>query len=189
MAALCLYLTDGSRKEMEEFLERASSSYIKARTSNGDRAARHATRAVLLQMDLLRRSNGTKQQVRERVREVAFALVGQSTEESNLCAALLLEQAALCFRSMPSPKQRQYAFHLILAGYQYISCSQRRHAVRAYSSALEVYANKGWTHIEDHVHFTLGRNCATLDASSQQSTSSCGCCATRDSRKRDSRPS
>ena len=63
---------------------------------------------------------------------------------------------------MPSPKARQFAFHLILAGYQYISCSQRRHAVRAYTAALEIYSNKGWTHIEDHVHFTLGRNCAAL---------------------------
>ena len=50
----------------------------------------------MLQLDLLRRPGGAKQKdvmaVRERVREVAFALVGQSTEESNLCAALLLEQ-------------------------------------------------------------------------------------------------
>jgi len=161
MAALCIYLTDGSRRDMDEALEKATTSYIKARSSNGDRAARHATRAVLLQMDLLRKG-GNKQQVRERVREVAFALVGQSTEESNLCAALLLEQAALCFSSMPSAKLRQYSFHLILAGYHYISCSQRRHAVRAYSSALGIYMSKGWTHIEDHIHFTLGRNCATL---------------------------
>jgi hypothetical protein len=34
--------------------------------------------------------------------------------------------------------------------------------VRAYSTALGVYATKGWTHIEDHVHFTLARNCANL---------------------------
>ena len=34
--------------------------------------------------------------------------------------------------------------------------------VRAYAAALAVYSRKGWTHVEDHVHFTLGRNCATL---------------------------
>ena len=40
----------------------------------------------------------------------------------------------------------------------------RTHArqVRAYAAALAVYSRKGWTHVEDHVHFTLGRNCATL---------------------------
>ena len=207
MAALCLYLTDGSRKEIDESIEKASTSFIKARSSNGDSAARSATKVVLLQLDLLRKGAGDKG-APQRMRDVAFALVGQSTEESNLCAALLLEQAALCFRCMPvKAKLRQFAFHLILAGYQYISCSQarrrgprqgsrttgrvvgrrvdvraqppaategaasltanaprpqRRHAVRAYSAALGVYAGKGWTHIEDHVHFTLGRNCSTL---------------------------
>ena len=34
--------------------------------------------------------------------------------------------------------------------------------MRAYAAALAVYSRKGWTHVEDHVHFTLGRNCATL---------------------------
>ena len=95
-------------------------------------------------------------------RDVAQALVDQSTQESSLAAALLLEQAALCFRSARVPMQRKYAFYLILAGYRYISCSQRRHAVRTYATALRVYAGKGWSHIEDHVHFTLGRNCAQL---------------------------
>ena len=46
--------------------------------------------------------------------------------------------------------------------YRFINSAQRRHAVRAYSTALGVYATKGWTHIEDHVHFTLARNCANL---------------------------
>lgn len=44
-------------------LEKATTSYIKAKSSMGDRAARHATRAVLLQMDLLRKG-GNKQQAR-----------------------------------------------------------------------------------------------------------------------------
>ena len=46
--------------------------------------------------------------------------------------------------------------------YRYISCSQRRHAVRTYTLALHVYSGKAWSHIEDHVHFTLGRNCTQL---------------------------
>ena len=80
----------------------------------------------------------------------------------HLMAALLLEQSALCFRSMRPALPRKFAFHLILAGFRFIQCGQRRHAVRAYAAALAVYSRKGWTHIEDHVHFTLGRNCATL---------------------------
>ena len=34
--------------------------------------------------------------------------------------------------------------------------------MRAYAAALRVYVAKGWSHVEDHVHFTLGRNCAQL---------------------------
>ena len=43
------------------------------------------------------------------VRDVAQALVAQSTQESPLAAALLLEQAALCFRSSRMPMARKYA--------------------------------------------------------------------------------
>jgi tetratricopeptide (TPR) repeat protein len=160
LSAICLYATDGSWRDMDEAAEKASATYLKLSSSAGDLAARHATRAVILQMDLL--SVAPLKKKEQATRDVAQALVDQSTQESNLCAALLLEQAALCFRSAKVPMQRKYAFYLILAGYRYISCSQRRHAVRTYASALRVYAGKGWSHIEDHVHFTLGRNCSQL---------------------------
>ena len=160
MIALCTHATDGAWKEMDAAAEAAAATWLKLTKQPGDRAARHATRAVLLQMDLLVHVPPKKREVA--TREVAQALVAQSTQESPLCAALLLEQAALCFRSSRMPMQRKYAFHLILAGYRYISCAQRRHAVRAYVGALRVYVGKGWSHVEDHVHFTLGRNCSQL---------------------------
>ena len=161
MSALCLYMTDGGWREMDESAEKAAATYLKLSSAAGDRSARHATRSVLLQMDLLAQAPAKKRE--QACRDVAQALVDQSTQESSLAAALLLEQAALCFRTKGSlPMQRKYAFYLILAGYRYISCSQRRHAVRTYATALRVYSGKGWAHIEDHVHFTLGRNCAQL---------------------------
>ena len=160
MSALCLHMTDGPWRDMDECAEKAAATYLKLSTSAGDRSARHATRAVLLQMEMLAQAPAKKREAA--CRDVAQALVDQSTQESSLAAALLLEQAALCFRSTRVPMQRKYAFYLILAGYRYISCSQRRHAVRTYATALRVYAGKGWSHIEDHVHFTLGRNCAQL---------------------------
>ncbi len=160
MVALCLHATDGAWKDMDQAAETAAATYLKLTKQPGDRPARHATRAVLLQMDLLVHVPPKKREAA--TRDVAQALVAQSTQEAPLCAALLLEQAALCFRSSRMPMQRKYAFHLILAGYRYISCAQRRHAVRAYAAALRVYAGKGWSHVEDHVHFTLGRNCSQL---------------------------
>ena len=159
MAALCLYLADGSRRDLEDTLEKATSHYLRGGSP------RHASKAALLQLDLLKRppTKGSKAEaLRAGLRDAATGLVAQSTHETHLVAALLLEQAALCFRSMRPALPRKFAFHLILAGFRFIQCGQRRHAVRAYAAALAVYSRKGWTHIEDHVHFTLGRNCATL---------------------------
>ena len=160
MQAICLHMTDGPWKEMDECAEKAASTYLKLASQPGDKPSRHATRAVLLEMDLLTHAPPKKRE--QATREVAQALVDQSTQEASLCAALLLEQAAICFRSARVPLERKYAFYLILAGYRYISCSQRRHAVRTYAAALRVYGGRGWSHIEDHVHFTLGRNCSQL---------------------------
>jgi len=159
MAALCLYLADGSRRDLEDSLEKAASHYLRGGSP------RHATKATLLQLDLLKQppTKGSKADaLRAGLRDAATVLVAQSTHESHLMAAVLLEQAALCFRSMRPALPRKFAFHLILAGFRFIQCGQRRHAVRAYAAALAVYSRKGWTHVEDHVHFTLGRNCATL---------------------------
>ena len=161
MSAICLHCTDGPWRDMDEAAEKAAATYLKLSNGVGDRPARHATRSVLLQMDLLTHAPNKKRE--QATRDVAQALVDQSTQESSLAAALLLEQAAIAFRSSRVPMQRKYAFYLILAGYRYISCAQKRHAVRTYASALRVYSGKGWSHIEDHVHFTLGRNCSQLN--------------------------
>ena len=160
MQAICLHMTDGPWKEMDECAEKAASTYLKLASQPGDKPSRHATRAVLLEMDLLTHAPPKKRE--QATREVAQALVDQSTQEASLCAALLLEQAAICFRSARVPLERKYAFYLILAGYRYISCSQRRHAVRTYASRALRVGGRGWSHIEDHVHFTLGRNCSQL---------------------------
>ena len=49
MAALCLYLADGSRRDLEDTLEKATSHYLRGGSP------RHASKAALLQLDLLKR--------------------------------------------------------------------------------------------------------------------------------------
>ena len=122
MCALCLHLTDGPRRDMEEAIEKATATYLKLSTAAGDRPARRATRASLMHLDMMHHAAPKKREAA--MRDVAHAFVAQSTQESSLVAALLLEQAALCFRSTRHPMCRKYAFHLILAGYRFISCSQ-----------------------------------------------------------------
>lgn len=98
---------------MDEAAAKATATYLKLSSSVGDRPARHATRAVLLHLDLLRHVPPKKRDLA--TRDIAQALVDQSTQESSLCAALLLEKAAHAFLS--ARMQRKYAFYLILAGW------------------------------------------------------------------------
>ncbi|CAD6238371.1 GSCOCG00008450001-RA-CDS [Cotesia congregata] len=70
--------------------------------------------------------------------DAAKQLIRMTSEDSDLRSALLLEQAAYCFIS--SKMMHKYAFHAVLA----------------------VYSNKGWALAEDHIHFTIGRQAASL---------------------------
>ena len=143
MAALCLYFADGSRRDLEDTLEKATSHYLRGGSP------RHATKATLLQLDLLNRppTKGSKADaLRAGLRDAAAGLVAQSTHETHLVAALLLEQAALCFRSMRPALPRKFAFHLILAGFRFIQCGQRRHAVRAHAAACTAAQHCTCTH-------------------------------------------
>lgn len=39
---------------------------------------------------------------------------------------------------------------------------QRRHALRCYCQAMQVYRDRGWSLAEDHINFTIGRQSFTL---------------------------
>ncbi|XP_067888728.1 trafficking protein particle complex subunit 8 [Heterodontus francisci] len=94
--------------------------------------------------------------------EAATLLIRMTSEDSDLRSALLLEQAAHCFINMRSPMVRKFAFHMILAGHRFGKADQRRHALRCYSQAMQVYKGKGWSLAEDHINFIIGRQSFTL---------------------------
>ncbi|MGH0160044.1 UNVERIFIED_CONTAM: hypothetical protein FKN15_059220 [Acipenser sinensis] len=83
-------------------------------------------------------------------------------QDSDLRSALLLEQSAHCFINMGSPMVRKFAFHMILAGHRFSKAGQKRHALRCYCQAMQVYKGKGWSLAEDHINFTIGRQSFTL---------------------------
>ncbi len=60
-------------------------------------------------------------------------------------------------------RYRKYAFYLVLAGFRYNLAQERRHTVRCYSTALHGYNDNGWSHIEDHLNFALGRQGKALE--------------------------
>lgn len=113
-----------------------------------------AERCVLLSAEIL------KSQVK--YSESAGLLIRLTSEDSDLRSALLLEQAAHCFINMKSPMVRKFAFHMILAGHRFSKAGQKKHALRCYCQAMQVYKGKGWSLAEDHINFTIGRQSVTL---------------------------
>ncbi|XP_074492675.1 trafficking protein particle complex subunit 8 isoform X2 [Sebastes fasciatus] len=94
--------------------------------------------------------------------DAATLLIKMTSEDSDLRSALLLEQAAHCFINMRNPMVRKFAFHMILAGHRFSKAGQRRHALRCYCQAMQVYKERGWSLAEDHINFTIGRQSFTL---------------------------
>ncbi|XP_075997687.1 trafficking protein particle complex subunit 8 isoform X2 [Genypterus blacodes] len=94
--------------------------------------------------------------------DAATLLIKMTFEDSDLRSALLLEQAAHCFINMRNPMVRKFAFHMILAGHRFSKAGQRKHALRCYCQAMQVYKAKGWSLAEDHINFTIGRQSFTL---------------------------
>ncbi|XP_066587305.1 trafficking protein particle complex subunit 8 [Prorops nasuta] len=147
MAALSAFMQGEMNRKTIEYMDDAILAY-----SNSCRMPQFATRATLLSAECLKG--------RGLYGDAAKQLIRMTSEDSDLRSALLLEQAAYCFIG---PKMtRKYAFHTVLAGYRYSKAGQRKHSLRCYQQAYQVYHNRGWSLAEDHIHFTIGRQAALL---------------------------
>lgn len=95
------------------------------------RAPQFATRATLLLCELL--------VSRDMYGEAAKMFIQMTNEDSDLCSALLLEQAAYAFLKSQKPLMlRKYAFHLVLAGHRYSKANQRKQSLSCYQQAYQV---------------------------------------------------
>lgn len=117
--------------------------------------AQFATRATLLSTECLKS--------KAMYGEAAHQLIRMTSEESDLRSALLLEQAAYCFLHSKPSMIRKYAFHMVLAGHRFSKAAQRKHSLRSYKQAYQVYQRKGWNLAEDHIHYTIGRQANNLN--------------------------
>lgn len=150
MAAISAFMHGNLQKAYpQHYMEHASHYY-----ADVCKKINFASRNVMLYTEILK-SN-------KMFNEAAMDFIKMTGEDSDLRSALFLEQAALCFIALPKPKVRKYAFHMILAGHRFSKASQRRHALRCYCQALQVYKGKGWSLAEDHINFTIGRQCLNL---------------------------
>ncbi|XP_071632774.1 trafficking protein particle complex subunit 8 [Temnothorax longispinosus] len=147
MAALSAFMQGETNRKTIEYMDDAILTY-----ANTCKMPQFATRATLLSAECLKG--------RGLYGEAAKQLIRMTSEDSDLRSALLLEQAAYCFIG---PKMmRKYAFHAVLAGHRFSKAGQRKHSLRCYQQAYQVYYERGWSLAEDHIHFTIGRQAASL---------------------------
>ncbi|XP_011160627.1 trafficking protein particle complex subunit 8 isoform X1 [Solenopsis invicta] len=147
MAALSAFMQGETNKKTIEYMDDAILTY-----SNSCKMPQFATRATLLSAECLKG--------RGLYGEAAKQLIRMTSEDSDLRSALLLEQAAYCFIG---PKMmRKYAFHAVLAGHRFSKAGQKKHSLRCYQQAYQVYYERGWSLAADHIHFTIGRQAASL---------------------------
>ncbi|KAJ3220266.1 Trafficking protein particle complex 8 [Dinochytrium kinnereticum] len=150
MLALCLIMSESNiRGSLDTLLESAIGHYLDANT------AVLATRITMFVYEIFK--------YRSQYREIPNILLRMIGDDSDLRSALLLEQAAFCYAKSSPPMLRKFAFYTILASYRFNKCSQPAHAFRCYNIALDLYKNKKWTLIEDHIQFSLGKLSAQLE--------------------------
>ncbi|KAI5711168.1 hypothetical protein M8J75_014759 [Diaphorina citri] len=149
MASLSAYLANIETRKAVEYLEESISCYL-----NHCKMPQFATRATLLSFEFLKDIGSYS--------EAARQLVRMTSEDSDLRSGLLLEQAAYCYLYASRSMARKYAFHLVLAGHRYSKAKQRRHSLRCYRQAYQIYENSGWSAATDHIHLTIGKHTASL---------------------------
>ncbi|CAI2163877.1 1745_t:CDS:10 [Funneliformis geosporum] len=146
MIGICLLMLPnlGNRTDTDHYFEQSVNAYL-----NRSKETFYATKVTLLYYEMLKFKNSYK--------DAPAALVRMTGEDSELRSALFLEQAALAFLRCARPMVRKYAFHMVMAGHRYGKCNQREHAYRCYLAASKVFENHSWSLVEDHIHFSLGR--------------------------------
>ncbi|XP_043229133.1 trafficking protein particle complex subunit 8-like isoform X2 [Amphibalanus amphitrite] len=150
MAALSVFLHGAHGKPFpQHYLDQAVTTYL-----DTCRMPNYALRATLFSTECLKD--------RAQFTEAALQFIRLTAEDADLKSALLLEQAAHCFLNSQPPALRKYAFHMILSGHRFSKAGQRRHALRAYKQAAQVYEGHGWRLADDHIAFTLGRQSEAL---------------------------
>ncbi|KAI8746612.1 trafficking protein particle complex subunit 8 [Biomphalaria glabrata] len=151
MACLSIFLQGNQSQKQypHHYMETAISTYL-----TSCRNLHYATRATLTSTECLKK--------RGMYNEAATQFLKMTSEDSDLTSALFLEQAAHCFLALKVPMVRKYSFHMILAGHRFNKAGQRKHSLRCYTQALQVYKAKHWSIAEDHIHFTIGRQSFNL---------------------------
>ncbi|KAG6623963.1 Trafficking protein particle complex subunit 8 [Phytophthora cinnamomi] len=134
MIAICLLLTKGSPMQMTNALDSANAIYAK-----------------------------TPSPLTQRLAIRTAVIAGEIYHTLRVCAAVLMERAALCDLRARLPKFRKYGFRMVMAGHVYDSLGHEQHSARCYSLARAIYDCSGWFLVEDHINFMLAQQANKLD--------------------------
>ncbi|GMF15279.1 unnamed protein product [Phytophthora lilii] len=159
MIAICLLMTKGSPMQMTNALDSANAIYAKTPSPLTQRLAiRTAVIAGEIYHTLSKSGLFT-----DYMDNASAALIRGSTMEQGVCAAVLMERAALCDLRARLPKFRKYGFRMVMAGHVYDSLGHEQHSARCYSLARAIYDCSGWFLVEDHINFMLAQQANKLD--------------------------
>ncbi|KAG8191463.1 hypothetical protein JTE90_020712 [Oedothorax gibbosus] len=150
MAALSVFMQNSNAHEYPmRYIDSAITTYL-----HTCKLPELATRATFLSTECLKAKGMYSE---------ASAQFVRLPSEADLPSALCLEQAAYCYINCKPPKIRKYAFHIILAGHRFSKAGQKKHALRSYKQAEQVYHSLGWNFANNHINFTVGRLSLSLD--------------------------
>ncbi|XP_063689169.1 trafficking protein particle complex subunit 8-like [Bolinopsis microptera] len=144
MTSLSLFMGSGVRREPHPYYDECINVYL-----NLCKSPLYAMRATLVHCECLI-SRGY-------YLSAAAWFIKMANDENDLNSGLLLEQGAHCYVRVDPPSLRKYAFHLVLAGHRYSKVGQRKHALRCYKNAGDIFKGKGWSLAENHIGFTIGK--------------------------------
>ena len=118
-----------------------------------------STRATLMSTEALKANNSFL--------KAAYQFINFPSDDNDIRSGLFLEQAAQCYLAQPQPLIRKYAFFMSLAGHRFNQVGQKKHALRVYKHALDIYDNRHWYRAQDHIHFVMSRLNVSLKNLSQ----------------------
>ncbi|KAF4692917.1 Trafficking protein particle complex 8, partial [Perkinsus olseni] len=133
--------------EVSRYMDNAVELYRKA----GPRFYRHAMRAAIIQSAILRGRVESPQRLLKANGDIP---------DAGLRCALILERAARLQRD--AGQLRKMCFHLVLAGHTFNKAGYKQWALACYKAVVPEYAGKGWTHITDHLLFTMAKQTFAL---------------------------
>ncbi|KAH1023667.1 hypothetical protein HUJ04_012829 [Dendroctonus ponderosae] len=142
MAALSAFMANESSRKTYDYMEESIATYLTT-----CKLPQFATRATILSSECLK--------AKQLYGETAHQLIRMTSEDSDLRSALFLEQASCCF--IQSNMLRKYAFHMVLSGHRFFKAAQKKHSLRCYKQAYQIYEKTGWDLASDHIHYTIGR--------------------------------